>query len=76
MKSPDDSKAVVGLFYCYYDDDWDLQKAGEVLKNNSRVQNDEYYLRCCAKLCKKLKRAEDIEEIKKRLKKMGSKYVV
>lgn len=24
---------IVGLFYCYYDDDNDLQKAGQILKN-------------------------------------------
>ncbi|MCI8496208.1 MAG: tetratricopeptide repeat protein [Lachnospiraceae bacterium] len=75
-KSGSDSKAIVGLFYCYYDDEGDLLKAGEVLKKYSNVQNDEYYLRCCAKLCKKLKRTEDIKQIEKRLKKIGSNYVI
>lgn len=75
-KSVDDSRAIVGLFYCYYDDANDLQKAGQILKNNSRIQNEEYYLRCCAKLCKKLGRTEDIKQIKERLMKMGSNYVI
>ncbi len=75
-KSANDSKAIVGLFYCYYDDDNDIQKAGEVLKKYSRIQNEEYYLRCCAKLCKKLRRTEDIKQIKERLMKIGSNYVI
>ena len=75
-KSANDSKAIVGLFYCYYDDDRDLQKAGEILKKYSRIQNEEYYLRCCAKLCIKLKRTEDIKQIKQRLMKMGSNYKI
>ena len=74
-KSANDSKAIVGLFYCYYDDS-DFQKAGEILKNNSGLQNEEYYLRCCARLCKKLKRTEDIKQIKERLMKIGSNYVI
>ena len=75
-KSANDSRAIVGLFYCYYDDEHDLQKAGEVLKNHSRIQYEEYYLRCCAKLCKKLKRTEDIKQIEERLVKIGSNYVI
>ena len=75
-RSSGDSKAIVGLFYCYYDNDRDLQKAGEVLKNNREIQRQGYYLRCCARLCKKLKRTDDLEQIKERLKKIGSKYVV
>ena len=43
-RSSSDSKAMVGLFYCYYDNDRDLQMAGEVLKNNSEIQSQEYYL--------------------------------
>ena len=75
-KSANDSKAIVGLFYCYYDDDRDLQKAGEILKKYSRIQNEEYYLRCCAKLCIKLKRTEDIKQIEQRLMKIGSNYKI
>ena len=43
-RSSSDSKAMVGLFYCYYDNDRDLQMAGEVLKNNREIQSQEYYL--------------------------------
>lgn len=65
----------MGLFYCYYDDS-DFPTAGEILKNHTGIQNEEYYLRCCAKLCKKLNRTEDIKQIKERLKKIGSNYVI
>lgn len=74
-KSANDSRAIAGLFYCYYDNS-DYQKAGEILKNNSGIQNEEYYLRCSARLCKKLKRTEDIKQIKERLMKIGSNYKI